>query len=174
MPDLGQNQAPFSVAPTVRQVTTGAAQDGSLKVDRGHRLPGSYSRLPANRVLSAAPEFHFGLRWYYKGMMSLQETGGDRIDAFVSFWVSIITIVRAWHAQNIGGDPPETRRFRDFASNHMGLENEDLETLVGKFHDIVCNRRNELFKGGGGMVVTQDEIIEAATIAHQVLSVSRP
>ena len=98
------------------------------------------------------------------------ETGGDRIDAFVALWISIITIVRAWHAQNIGGNPAETQRFREFASQHLGLENEELETLVDRFHSVVYNRRNELFKGGGGMIiVTADELNEAANTAHKVL-----
>lgn len=117
---------------------------------------------------SSPPELAFGLRWFYKGMMGLHGPLGERIDAFVSLWICTITLVRAWHVQNIGGDPSEMQRFRAYAEQRLGLSGIELDDLKGQF-ELVRDKRNQLFKGGGSMVVSEDEATAAAALAHGVL-----
>lgn len=120
--------------------------------------------------LSAPQELSFALRWYYKGMVSFPESKSNPTDAFISIWIALITVVRAWHATNVGGDPPETTRFREYLSKRLGLSATPLEDRVRVFHDTVVQRRNELVKGGGFMNVSQPEIQELMSLAHQALS----
>lgn len=118
--------------------------------------------------LSSPPEIGFALRWFYKGMMESHDVSGERVDTFIAFWLCIITLVRAWHSQHVGGDPSEMMRFIAYAEHRWGLTGAELEDIKKKFEQI-RNRRNELFKGGGGMVVSQEEENTAAGLAQQVL-----
>lgn len=115
----------------------------------------------------ARSELGFALRWYYKGMIDLHDTG-DRIDAFVSLWLCIVTLVRAWHAQNVGGDPPELVRFIAYAQQRLLLTESDFDDVKDQFI-VVRDRRNELFKGGGGMEVSEEELNAVAHLSHQIL-----
>ena len=44
----------------------------------------------------------FALRWFYRGMIDFHNEFNDRIDSFVSLWVGIIILVRAWYAAIVG------------------------------------------------------------------------
>ena len=93
---------------------------------------------------------------------------GERMDAFTSLWLCIITLVRSWHAQNIGGDPSEMQRFISYAEKRLGLKGTPLDDAKTQFQKV-RDRRNELFKGGGGMMVSEEEAGAAAQLAHRVL-----
>jgi len=114
-------------------------------------------------------EVGFALRWYYKGMINLGLLEEDNIDSFVSLWISIITLVRAWHAREIGGDLSEMQRFIPFAKTQLDLSAEGFSAAKESF-DIVSKRRNELFKGGGGMVIQQNEMGAILELAQLVLN----
>ena len=77
-------------------------------------------------------------------------------------------IANTWHAQNVGGDPSEMTRFIAYAKKRWGLSGVELENAKEQFEQI-RDRRNELFKGGGGMAVSQKEATIAADLAHQIL-----
>ena len=117
---------------------------------------------------SSPREVGFGLRWFYKGMLELHDLSGERVDAFIAHWLCIITLVRAWHAQHVGGDPGEMVRFSAYAEQRLGLSGHDLENAKEQFRQI-RDRRNELFKGGSGMVVPEEETTVAASLAHRIL-----
>lgn len=118
--------------------------------------------------LASPPEVGFALRWFYKGMLELHDLSGERADAFTAFWLCIITLVRAWHAQNVGGDPSEMTRFISYADRRLQIQGGLLENAKQQFQAI-SHRRNELFKGGGGMAVSDAEATAAARLAHRVL-----
>ena len=73
--------------------------------------------------LSVSQATGFALRWFYRGMIDFHNEFNDRIDAFVSLWISTITLVREWHARTIGGDPgSEVNRFVAYADHRLLLE----------------------------------------------------
>lgn len=118
--------------------------------------------------VSSPSEISFGLRWYYKGMIDLHESPQERIDAFVALWICVITIVRAWHAQNVGGDPSEMSRFIEYATQRLELHGDDFELAKARFQ-IIRDRRNKLFKGGGAMAISDYEASTAAQLARLIL-----
>ena len=114
------------------------------------------------------PEITFALRWYAKAMMEMLTPPHSHIDAFISFWLCILAVVRPWHARAFGEDPPERRRFEAYAERRLKLTGQDLNESLNRFKTTYL-RRNELFKGGGGMIVTDQELDCAAVLAHQIL-----
>ena len=114
------------------------------------------------------PEITFALRWYAKAMMEMLTPPHSQTDAFISFWLCIIAVVRAWHARTIGGNPTERERFEAYATCRLQLTGQDLSQALVRFKAVNL-RRNELFKGGGGMIVSDIELDGAAVLAHQVL-----
>ncbi len=118
--------------------------------------------------LECPPEVGFALRWFYQGMLELADLSGEPADAFTALWLCIITLVRAWHSQNVGGDPSEMQRFIAYAGTRLQLQGDVLEDVKKEFQQV-RHRRNELFKGGGGMAVSEKEASLAANLAHHVL-----
>ena len=125
---------------------------------------------------SSAPDhIRLALRWYYKGVMDLYTQHGDRTDAFISLWISIISLTRPWYASWQEGedsetesDPGERLRFHHSAKDGMGLSDSDLEQADADFK-LINTRRNELFKRGGGMKVTDEEATIVTKLALGLL-----
>ena len=111
----------------------------------------------------------FALRWYYRGMINLHDGTGDRIDAFISLWLCTITLVRAWHTQYIGGDPSELARFLRYAEQSLLLVGSEFDEAKDQFI-VIRNRRNEIFKGAGGMEVSENELTAVANLSHKILN----
>ena len=132
------------------------------------KLQGWHTQWRTFDPLSSPREVGFGLRWFYKGMMELPDASAGRVDSFISLWLCVITLVRAWHAQTIGGDPSEMARFIAYAEQRLQLSGSALEEAKKQFQDL-RDRRNELFKGGGGMTVSEAEASTAAELAHRIL-----
>lgn len=119
---------------------------------------------------SLKPELTFALRWYAKAMRELLTPPAGEVDAFVSFWIATIVIVRSWYAENVGGDPSEVDRFEPYAIRRMGVPESQVDEKVNLFR-TVYRRRNNLLKGGGGMAVVAAELDAAAQLAYQALEV---
>ena len=60
------------------------------------------------------------------------------------------------------------QRFIAYAEERLRLQGSVLEDAKKEFQQV-RDRRNELFKGGGGMVVLEAEATTAANLAHRVL-----
>lgn len=133
-----------------------------------NQLKGWGDRWQSFDPTSSQPELSFALRWYYKGLIELYSTPWDLVDPFVSLWICVITLVRSWHAQFVGGDPSEMERFIAYAETRLKLGGDALEDAKKQFQQA-RDRRNELFKGGGGMKVSQEEVTAIASLAHNVL-----
>ena len=110
---------------------------------------------------AAPPEVAFALRWFYKGMLELYDLSGERADAFTALWLSIITLVRAKHAQNIGGDPSEMQRFIAFAYLRFGepeMAMEPLEASLAITGDRVYSAYGLYLKGGVHINIGEPQI----------------
>lgn len=126
------------------------------------------SRWSTFNPLSVSRATGFSLRWYYRGMIDFHNELDERIDSFVSLWVSTITLVREWYAKSKGGDCSEVDRFVAYADQRLMLEGEAKEEFMSDVR-LIYRRRNELFKGGGEMTVAAVELTKAATMAHRIL-----
>ena len=118
---------------------------------------------------SVSRETGFALRWFYRGMIDFHNELDDRVDAFVSLWLCTITLIRAWYAASVGGDPrSEVDRFQSYADQRLKLEGVERDNFMTEVR-IIYRRRNELFKGGGDMSVSPEELTKIASLAHDIL-----
>lgn len=89
----------------------------------------------------------------------------DMVDKFIGHYLAILPIVRAWHAKEVGGDPSETQRFRDYARDRMRLEQPAQDKFVALFADV-HKVRNNLFKGAKFSTITVEVVAAAFRIAN--------
>jgi hypothetical protein len=102
------------------------------------------------------------LRWYRKA-----DEEDVRVDAFISFWLSILMLIRSWHSISIGGDPPERRRFRDYIKQRLQLKGEAEEVLFQQL-DKAYSLRHEILKGSQHDIDLKS-VWNVASIARKLL-----
>lgn len=111
----------------------------------------SASALPGPLALS--------LRWIGRAAVC-----ANRTDAFLAYYLAILPLIRTWHAQTHGGDPPERSRFRAYISERMGLaidiENEVFDRF-SRAHEV----RSDVLKGSNMQAVTESVLDDARVVA---------
>lgn len=118
---------------------------------------------------SLPQELLLALRWYHKGASELFDVSGERVVGFIAMWLCLISLVRRWYTQKVGGDVSEVVRFKRYAKDRLGLAGMGLTDSVEKFRKVY-RRRNELIKGGGDMAVPLEEFEIAAMLARETLT----